>query len=622
MALLSKKQLVRAFGLAALVMLGAEACGGGSDDDASDEHDAGAGGTGAKPSSGGASGTGTGARDGQAGDADSGAASTGGGAGGTDASPGASGEGPTLSPADEQTLEAGGDDEIVLEAGYAALIVPAGALAEPTPITLRHLASDTTPLDDVYEMLPSGLEFLEPATFVLDVGAKLAEDAGDARPRILAYVDGGQIEPLEAGTGFPSRGLYSGAILHFSSVGAVSLDSPTPSPAFDGFDYAQPYAVSGGCTSLDKAFEKGLPVRSNKEGSAAETTVDCYAGLTYVAAPSQKGQTCVSFTISDAARDPSSAVFYPSWGDANDECKEMWDDFQQRLADHEREHQAIGKEGCNAAWDAVAASPPVSCGKTEELAIKAVNRAYVRAMNRALAPTAKAQAAIDVGSGHGVTLNCDCECKDKCQRMDRATKECVAIECTGDCQTCVDGECVDDDCSQCEPATEDHCPPGSSWSSSEGACVIECQSGGTIAGLPCTYSGTATSILSGDSFQMSADVTLEADRFDGCAVLYKPISGTYTATAPGGCEYMPATKAVESTEVLCTFFVMPGASPYLVADCGAAWEGTITCEEQTVPTTINGVWLYTTHQGFEADGPIDGTFDLSPYAITFHFDPE
>lgn len=573
------------------VALVGQACGGGSDGD-------------------------DGSHDASAGDAAAGAESVGGAAneGGS-----AAGGGP-VTLVSEQSLELDQEGG-VLEVGYASLIVPAGALDQPTTITLRYLASDDSVLDDVYEMLPSGLEFDEPALFLLDVGPEHAEPDGERR--ILSYVDGPAPTPLPRGMSIPSEGTFGGAVLHFSQVAAAPAGAPTASSHFEGFDFAQPYSVAGECGQLESKFVKGLPTSGqNSEGSAAETSVDCATSkVEWQAAPSKNGQVCATLLVPSSVREASSSVFYPSWDDRPERCDAAWDDFLSRLAAHEKQHRDIGQNGCAEAFDA--ATNTTACGKTEAAAHKAARKAFVRALNDALASTQAAQDSLDVGSDHGVTMDCECQCEDPCEHFDQATQKCVPLECTGECEKCVDGECQADVCDECVQHSAEDCPTGSSWDAVTEACVIACTSGGSIAGLPCVYSGTSSVQLVGTDIVTSAAVTMQAKGFDGCLVVYEPIGGTVTTSPPSSeCYYDPATSAVEQADNTCIFKIMPGAEPYLVGDCGSVWDGTIHCDDQSAATPISGLWLYTNHGEVAPGGKIAGTYEGNGLSATFDFSPE
>lgn len=582
---------------------------------------------GAGESHGGSAGSsGSSSQTGRAGDAGAGSGDDG-GSGGDDT--GTSDAGGAGSSDDE--VVAGPDEDVreldeeggELAAGYARLIVPKGALSEPTEITLRRVRGDTV-LDDVYELRPSGLVFREQATFLLQVGEELAAEVPELERRALAYVDDpAHTRALRANLRLASAGIFAGAVWHFSDISAPVPDTITPSAPFSDFGQGLPYSISSSCTGLDGEFLQPDP--GSTEYSAAETSVTCdFSGATYVAAPPQNGKPCVSLAIPPAARVPEVTVQYPVWENPKESCEEEWQDFLERLEAHEREHRDIGVRGCEAAYDLVASSLPTGCGKNEKQAAAKALEAFTREFTEALAPVQAAQDAIEVGSGHGVTMDCDCECEDECQRMDRETSKCVPIECDGECDRCVEGECVPDPdaCEQCVPATENDCPAGSSWDAGAGACVIECSSGGTIAGLPCSFAGTSTGVVTGTTMSTSATVTLRADRFDGCAVLYEPVSGTVTATSPAPeCTYTPSSQPIEATVTNCTFFVMPGATPYLVGDCGSYWDGSIQCEDVTTPTTIFGTWLYTLQHPMTEDA-FTGTYTLNENEFTFDFQPE
>lgn len=632
-------------GVAVLVLgaLWVVSCSSGSSGDGASEGESGAAGEGrggSAGSSGGGSPPGGSSQAGKGGGAGAGDAGSGGDAGSDDdgGSGGDAGNGD-----DTGTSGAGGaddsNDEVVagpdedvrqldedggeLAAGYARLIVPKGALSDPTEITLRRVRGDTV-LDDVYEMRPSGLVFREQATFLLQVGEELAAEVPELERRALAYVDDpAHPRALRANLRLASAGIFAGAVWHFSDISAPVPDTTAPSAPFSDFGQALPYVIRSSCTGLDREFLQPDP--GSKEYSAAETSVTCdYSGATYVAAPPQNGRPCVSIAIPPAARAPDVTVQYPVWENPKEACEDEWQDFLQRLEAHEREHRDIGLRGCEAAYDLVASSLPTACGKTEKQAAAKALAIFTREFTEALAPVQAAQDAIEVGKGHGVTMDCDCECEDECQRMDRATSKCVPIECDGECDRCVEGECVPDPeaCEACVPATENHCPAGSSWDAGAGACLIDCSSGGTIAGLPCSFSGTSTGVLTGTSMSTTASVTLRAERFDGCAVLYEPVSGTVTATAPAPkCTYTPSSQPVEAITNECVFFVMPGDTPYLVGDCGSYWDGSIQCEDATAPTTIFGTWLYTLQHEM-TEGAFTGTYTLNEYQFTFDFQPE
>ena len=232
------------------------ACAGRSRGDAEDSSHpstGGSGGRGGSASSGAVGHSGGSDRGGNAGAGTSGA--TGGSAalGGDAGSGGEGGSDDAWIPMGEDSLELG-DEGGELAVGFATLIVPPGALAAPIRITLRRLASGTSVLDDVYEMLPAGLEFLEPARFVLRVGPERAESGGESR--VLTYVDGPVPVVLSSSVNLPTEGTYAAAVRHFSQVAAVRRGVATASQAFGGFDFALPYAVSGGCGGLESEFSK------------------------------------------------------------------------------------------------------------------------------------------------------------------------------------------------------------------------------------------------------------------------------------------------------------------------------------------------------------------------------
>jgi hypothetical protein len=545
------------------------------------------------------------------------AAETAGGAEGEGGN-GAGGGSPTIPS--EQSVELDRDGG-VLEVGYARLIVPAGALDAPTTITLRYVAAETSVLDDVYEMLPSGLAFDEPALFLLDVGPEHADPAGERR--VLSYVDGPAPAPLPHHVSIPSEGTYAGTVLHFSHVAASPAGAAMASEHFGGFDFAQPYSVKGACGELESKFAQGLPTSgNNKEGSAAETNVDCStARVEWQPAPAEKGRVCVTIVIPPSARESSSSVFYPSWDDRPERCDAAWDDFLSRLATHESLHQDIGRNGCDAAIDA--ATNTTACGRTEAAAHQAARQAFVKTLNSVLTSTQAAQDALDVGPDHGVTMDCECQCEDPCEHFDQATQKCVPIECAGECEKCVEGECQASVCDECVQKSARDCPAGSSWDSAAQTCVVHCASGGTIAGLPCVYIGTSSVALVGTDVVTSAAVTLQAKGFDGCLVVYEPISGTVTASPPSSeCFYDPATTSVEQADNTCIFKIMPGADPYLVADCGSMWDSSIHCDDQSAATPISGLWLYTTRGEVAPGGHIAGTYVGNGLSTTFDFSPE
>jgi len=536
---------------------------------------------------------------------------------------GGGGGGGEVVPPTEELAETIDEEGGVLSVGYAELIVPPGALAEPTEITLRRFASKVSALDDVYEMLPSGLQFLEPARFILNVGPELAGDAPQLDERVLSYVDGKVPRPLPSNVSLRELGAFAGAVRHFSSVSAPALGDHAPSAApnpFDGYTTSLPYGVLGKCTELDDNF------LTTKEGdqqvAAAETEVTCAAKAEIVIAPPEKGKVCVSAIIPPSGRVPESTITYPQWETVSEGCEDAWNDFQKRLAEHEQRHRDIGLQGCEAAYDAAGSPPPTFCAKTEKAAVAGATSALTRALSEVLDSTQAAQDSIDVGTGHGVTLDCDCECEDKCEHMDRETSKCVPIVCDGECAKCVDGECIEDMCDECEATTKDHCPAGSSWDDGDARCNIDCESGSTIRGVACSYTGKSSSTLNGMP-NMSASVTMKASYFDGCLIQYEAVSGTATVDMKlDGCTYDPVTEAIERTETAGTFAIMPGSSPYLIADCGSHWPVTVTCDDTQVSSEASGLWLYTIQTRFAPGGRIAGTASNFGIVSTFDFQPD
>lgn len=516
--------------------------------------------------------------------------------------------------------ESGGE----LRLGYAQLIVPPGALAEPTEIELRRFASDVSPLDDVYEMLPSGLQFREPARFILNVGEELAAAAPERDSRVLSYVDGRVPRALPSNVGLRAAGVFAGAVRHFSSVSAPvpASDPPGAAPGpFDGYTNTIPYGVQGKCTDFDDDFLSTN--EGDKQEAAAETEVTCgVSAVEFVSEPPQQGKVCVTAVIPPSSRAPESLITYPRWETPTKGCEAAWDDFQKRLGEHERQHRDIGLSGCEAAYDAAGSPPPTFCAKTQKQAIKGATAALAQALSEALDSTQAAQESLDMGTGHGVTMDCDCECEDKCEHMDRETSKCVPIVCQDECARCVDGECVAEECEECVPATKDACPTGSSWDEGEQRCAIACESGATIAGVACSYTGTSSATLSGMP-SMTASVTMKASYFDGCLIQYEPVSGTVTLDMQlGECTYDPVTQDVEQIDRASTFAIMPGKNPYLIGDCGSHWPVTITCEDTQVSSEATGMWLYTTKTPFTPGGPIAATTSEFGIVTTFTFNPD
>lgn len=519
---------------------------------------------------------------------------------------------------DTQAIDASGG---LIHVGYATLYVPEGALDEEVEISLTRAVSDLSVLDDVYELEPAGLVFAQPAVFVLDVGEELATAAGGLEDRELSYVTENLALPLGERAGFLDSGLLAGLVPHFSSVSAPKRNQSGSSP-FSNLGNAQRYSFKSKCTELDSHFfppEEGAP-----DPAAAETSVQCdISRLHFEPAPKQGGATCVSLTIPTNARKPQSSILYPDWTNPSKKCKAAWDDFINRLAEHEKQHRDIGMQGCADAYDAVSAEPVVACGKNRKEAIQAARHAMAVALENALAPVREKQEAIDVGKTHGVTMDCDCECEDPCTKMNRETAMCEPIECEGDCQKCVEGECQEDPECGCVPPDAEHCPVGSSWDQANQRCAINCVAGGKIGEFACVYSGTATGTAQGSTFTTTAKVDLKAKEIEGCHILYEAVAGTITATTGAeDCVYQPDTKDVLQTMTTTNFVIVPDKDPYLIADSGSTFDTNVVCKQATVASKAGGIWMYTLHSSIAPNAPIVGTDTAGGFDFSWSFAPK
>jgi hypothetical protein len=148
--------------------------------------------------------------------------------------------------------------------------------------------------------------------------------------------------------------------------------------------------------------------------------------------------------------------------------------------------------------------------------------------------------------------------------------------------------------------------------------VFECIDG-KVAGLPCKYAGT-TSVTDATGRKFSANVTLTATGFEGCAVKYEP-TGTVTLT-PGSvdeCTYSPLTVPMNATNTKGKM-VISLAPNLLVADFGTHWTVDVTCgTSNPIPgQPMGGLWMFATGAPVVPGEPLAGSSSLPGISSTWN----
>lgn len=132
----------------------------------------------------------------------------------------------------EALISAAEGGEVVSEDGVFRLIVPPGALAEDTRITITRNDSPSAELEAidafaVYTLEPDGLEFLTPAIGVYTLPASVADGIDGRFPTLgMVLEDESGIEVASVGLVAeqgPDEILLAGGVPHFSNAGVVSV---------------------------------------------------------------------------------------------------------------------------------------------------------------------------------------------------------------------------------------------------------------------------------------------------------------------------------------------------------------------------------------------------------------
>lgn len=195
---------------------------------------------------------------------------------------------------------------------------------------------------------------------------------------------------------------------------------------------------------------------------------------------------------------------------------------------------------------------------------------------------------------------------------------------TVDCDstvTCPGGAPVDPDTCQCACPGNGSCPEGSVWNEQTASCEVQGCVGGTIAGWPCVYAGVSSGTdPSGRAF--SANVTLTATHFEGCALAYEP-TGSVTMT-PGPtdpCSYVPLTVQMNTTNTKGKMLI--GLSPpTLIADFLTTWTTTASCGGAPIQLPVAGIWILTAGTPVVAGDPLVGTSSNAALTSSWNLTPQ
>lgn len=150
-------------------------------------------------------------------------------------------------------------------AGKTTLVIPPGALAVDTDITLTTLPKSGSAVVDIAEFGPNGLQFLQPATLSIKADASLAPEG---KSLAVALEEGGAFKAVE-GSAF-ANGVASAPLSHFSKYSIIVIDGgqviAKPPAACDGIKSA--FTACGGDPKGTWVF-KELCVEPPSFGDAA-----------------------------------------------------------------------------------------------------------------------------------------------------------------------------------------------------------------------------------------------------------------------------------------------------------------------------------------------------------------
>jgi hypothetical protein len=104
------------------------------------------------------------------------------------------------------------------EAGTAALVIPAGALATDQDITLAVSAASNGAETNVYDFGPDGLSFEAPVTLSIDYDGEVP----DGMKAVLAVEENGEWVEIDGSSA--SAGVVSGEITHFSAFTVILVN--------------------------------------------------------------------------------------------------------------------------------------------------------------------------------------------------------------------------------------------------------------------------------------------------------------------------------------------------------------------------------------------------------------
>lgn len=217
------------------------------------------------------------------------------------------------------TISAAAGGTIEDATGKAALVIPAGALAADTEITLTTTPAANGAEGDQYDFGPDGLQFLAPATLSVQFDGVVPTDKVAALAR---YESGTTWTPLENGA--VSGTTVSGDVEHFTTFSIVFIDgeviiTSACTEVFDAFTPCggdivgtwqfqdvcapatslgqNPYAQVPGCE--DTVFEMALEVDATFTITA--TTTERSAGTTTLSRHVDMSLACLAALVPEGA---------------------------------------------------------------------------------------------------------------------------------------------------------------------------------------------------------------------------------------------------------------------------------------------------------------------------------